>query len=125
MEVGDYMQAWGGVSGLQLALSIVWTEASARGHTLVDISRWMSAGPAKLAGFVGKKGVIAAGADADLVVFDDTAKFTVTPERVHHRHKVTPYAGETLTGAVQATYLRGTRIAEAGRAIATERGHLI
>jgi allantoinase len=44
---------------------------------------------------------------------------------VHHRHKVTPYAGETLRGAIEATYLRGTRVAERGRAIATELGELL
>ncbi len=125
LEAGDYMTAWGGVSGLQLALSIVWTEARARGHSLADIARWMSANPARLAGLTGTKGAIAAGHHADLVVFDDTATFTVTPDRVHHRHKVTPYAGETLTGVVHATYLRGTKIADRGTAIATERGHLL
>ena len=106
-------------------MSIVWTEARARGHSLIDIARWMSANPARLAGFTGLKGAIAVGAHADLIAFDDAATFTVTPERVHHRHKVTPYVGETLTGVVQATYLRGTKVAEAGRAIATERGHLL
>ncbi|MBA2539901.1 MAG: allantoinase AllB [Deltaproteobacteria bacterium] len=125
LEQGDYMTAWGGVSGLQLALSITWTEAKARGHSLVDIARWMSANPAKLAGLTGTKGAIAAGHHADLIVFDDEATFTVTPERVHHRHKITPYAGETLTGVVRMTYLRGTRIAEDGRALATERGQLL
>jgi len=124
IEVGDFVAAWGGVAGLQLALPVVWTEASARGHTLVDVARWMSAGPARLAGLVGTKGTIAVGHHADLVVFDDSARVTVTPELVHHRHKITPYAGETLRGAVHATYLRGTRIAEAGRAL-TCRGVLL
>ena len=73
MEQGDFMAAWGGVSGLQLALSIVWTEAHARGHSLADLARWMSAGPAQLAGLAATKGAIAAGRDADLVVFDDGA----------------------------------------------------
>ena len=121
----DFISAWGGVSGLQLALPVIWTEASARGHALTDIARWMSAAPAKLAGLTGRKGAIAAGADADLVVFDPDASTTVTPETVHHRHKVTPYAGETLRGAVRATYLRGTRVAESGRALATDRGALL
>ena len=80
----------------------------ARGHTLVDIARWMSAGPARLAGLTGTKGAIAAGDDADLVVFaDDATHDGRRRETVHHRHKVTPYAGETLRGAVHATYLRG------------------
>lgn len=125
LEEGDYMAAWGGVAGLQLALPVVWTEASARGHSLVDLVRWMCEGPAKLAGFTGKKGAIAAGNDADLVIFDDGGTTTVTPQSVHHRHKVTPYAGETLRGSVHATYLRGTKVAEGGRALATEQGELL
>jgi allantoinase len=125
MEQGDFLAAWGGVSGLQLALSVVWTEASARGHTLVDIARWMSAAPARLARLDAKKGAIAAGRDADLVVFDDAATHTVTPSEIAHRHKVTPYAGEPLRGAVHATYLRGTRVAENGRALAPDHGELL
>ena len=66
----------------------------------------MSAGPAALAGVPGK-GAIAAGYDADLVAFDDTATFTVDPARLRHRHPVTPYAGRTLTGVVRRTWLRG------------------
>lgn len=125
LEVGDFVAAWGGVSGLQLALPVVWTEAAKRGHGLVDVVRWMCAGPARLAGLVGKKGAIAAGADADFVVFADDEKTTVTPDAVHHRHKVTPYAGETLRGAVHATYVRGQLVAERGRALATDRGVLL
>lgn len=125
LEVGDFMAGWGGVSGLQLALPVVWTEASARGHTLVDLVRWMCAGPARLAGFTGKKGAIVAGADADLVVFDDHGRTQVTPGAIHHRHKLTPYAGETLRGAVHATYVRGQRVAEAGRVLAHDRGVLL
>jgi allantoinase len=125
IEVGDFVRAWGGVSGLQLALSVVWTEASGRGHTLVDIARWMSAGPAALAGLTGMKGAIGPGNDADFIVFADDERATVTPENVQHRHKVTPYAGETLRGVVHATYLRGTRVAESGKAIATELGALL
>jgi allantoinase len=124
IEAGDFVAAWGGVSGLQLALPVVWTEASARGHSLADVVRWMSAGPARLAGLAAK-GAIAAGRDADLVVFDDAAWATVTPQSIHHRHRVTPYAGETLRGAVAATYLRGQRVAEHGRTLATDLGGLL
>lgn len=125
MEVGDFVAAWGGVSGLQLALPVVWTEAEKRGHTLADVARWMSAGPARLAGLTGTKGAIAAGCHADLVVFADGERTTVTPESVQHRHKVTPYAGETLRGAVHATYLRGQLVAERGRVLANDRGALL
>jgi allantoinase len=125
LEAGDFAAAWGGVAGLQLALPVVWTEAQARGHTLVELARWMSANPAALAGLTGTKGAIAAGCDADLVVFADAESVTVSPDTVHHRHKVTPYAGETLRGAVQATYLRGELVARRGKALATELGALL
>jgi allantoinase len=125
LEQGDYMAAWGGISGLQLALPVVWTEASKRGFQLADVVRWMCTATSRLAGLTGKKGAITAGADADLVVFADEERTTVTPELVHHRHKVTPYAGESLRGAVHATYVRGTKVAERGRVIASELGALI
>ncbi|HLL22607.1 MAG TPA: allantoinase AllB, partial [Kofleriaceae bacterium] len=84
LEVGDFVGAWGGVAGLQLALPVIWTEASARGHELADLVRWMCEAPAALAGLTGKKGSLVVGADADLIVFDDTASFTVSPELIEH-----------------------------------------
>ncbi|MBS1123018.1 MAG: Allantoinase [Deltaproteobacteria bacterium] len=125
IEVGDFVAAWGGVSGLQLALPVIWTEAAARGHTLIDLVRWMSAGPARLAGLTATKGAISIGRHADLVVFDDEARVTVTADSVHHRHKISPYLGETLRGVVQATYLRGTLVAERGHTIANDLGALL
>jgi allantoinase len=125
LEAGDFVRAWGGVAGLQLALPVVWTEAARRGHTLVDVARWMSAAPAALAGLTGKKGAIVAGADADLVVFADDERQVVRSEAIQHRHRVTPYAGEILRGAVQATFVRGELVAERGHALATDRGRLL
>jgi len=97
-------------------LPAVWTQARRRGHGLADVVRWMSEGTAALAGLPGK-GAIAPGRDADLVAFDDTARFTVDPSRLEHRHPMTPYAGQTLTGVVRRTWLRGraASAAPAGR----------
>jgi len=83
------------------------------------VARWMATGPAAVAGLA-RKGAIAAGRDADLVAFDDTASFTVDPARLRHRHPVTPYAGRTLTGVVRRCWLRGSEIgtAPAGRLLA-------
>ena len=124
-EQGDFMTAWGGVSGLQLALAVVWTEARLRGHTLADVARWMCTGPAALAGLTGRKGAIADGHDADLVAFADGEVQTVAPAHIHHRHKVTPYAGEDLLGVVHATYLRGIRVVDEGRVVASALGALL
>jgi allantoinase len=116
-DTGDFAAAWGGISSLQLGLPAVWTEARRRGRTLADVARWMSAGPAALAG-LGAKGAIAPGRDADFAVLDPDASFTVDPARLHHRNPVTAYAGRTLTGVVTATYLRGQLVAENGTPVA-------
>jgi allantoinase len=105
-ETGDFGAAWGGISSLQLGLPAVWTQARSRGRDLTDVVRWMATGPAALAGLAGK-GAIGTGYDADLVAFDDAAEFTVDPALLRHRHRVTPYAGRTLTGVVRRTWLRG------------------
>jgi allantoinase len=115
LDDGDFLAAWGGIASLQLALPVVWTAARARGHTLVDLARWMSAAPARLAGLDGRKGAIAAGRDADLVVFDPDATFRVDPASLHHRHPLTPYAGRMLHGVVLETWLRGRTIHDRGR----------
>ncbi|MBD0695276.1 allantoinase AllB [Streptomyces sp. CBMA123] len=107
---GDFAAAWGGIASLQLGLPAIWTEARRRGHTLADVVRWMSSGPAELVGLTGTKGAIAAGCDADLVAFDPDGEFAVHARALHHRNPVTPYAGRTLRGAVRTTWLRGRAV---------------
>jgi allantoinase len=107
LKKGDFAKAWGGIASLQFVLPIVWTNARLRGHTVEDLARWCSAGPARLAN-LSTKGAIAIGRDADFTVFDPDATFTVTPDLIRHRHKVTPYLGETLHGVVHATWVGGT-----------------
>jgi allantoinase len=115
METGSFRSAWGGIASLSTALPVMWTEAYGRGFTLMDIARWMSREPARLAGCDAQKGQIATGYDADFVVFDPEAEFTVIADRLHHRHPVSPYLGETLRGVVKKTYLRGTAVFDDGK----------
>jgi allantoinase len=125
LERGDVERAWGGIASLQFGLPIIWTEGRRRGLTLADVSELLSAGPASIARIADRKGRLAAGYDADIVVFDPDACFTVTPDCVEHRHKVTPYAGAELSGVVRATYLRGQRIYADGQHVGAARGRWI
>jgi allantoinase len=114
LDTGDFSQAWGGISSLQIGLPAIWTEARHRGHTLRDVARWMSAAPAALSG-LSHKGAIAPGHDADFAVLAPESTFTVDPAALHHRNRITPYAGRTLHGVVRSTWLRGQLIADHGR----------
>ena len=109
-DTGDFFQAWGGIASLELTLPVVWTAMRSRSMELAQLARWLCEAPARLAGLTGIKGRIAPGYRADLVMFDAEAAFVVDPERLHQRHKFTPYAGRTLRGRVQATYRSGELI---------------
>jgi allantoinase len=114
VEAGNFQTAWGGIASLSLALPVMWTDASHRGVSLSDIARWMAERPARLAGCDARKGRIAAGFDADFVVFDPEAEFVVAEDKLHYRHAISPYLGERLRGVVKATYVRGKAVFEDG-----------
>ncbi len=107
---GDFFSAWGGIASLQLSLPAVWTGARARGVLPERIATWMSASPARLAGLADRKGAIAEGYDADIVLWDPDESFVVNPAELFHRHPVTPYAGRELFGVMRATYVGGRQV---------------
>ena len=123
-ETGDFMNAWGGIASLQLRLPVVWTEARRRSFKLEELVRWLCWNPAKQVRLHTRKGAIAAGFDADLVVWDPEAEFSVDATALHHRHKITPYAGEVLSGVVQKTFLRGRKVYDGGH-VNGPHGHLL
>ncbi|WP_369232254.1 allantoinase AllB [Streptomyces sp. R21] len=114
LKTDDFATAWGGISGLQLSLAAIWTEARTRGYGLEDVVRWMSTSTARLAGLDDRKGAIEAGRDADFAVLAPDETFTVDPAELQHRNRVTAYAGKTLSGVVKSTWLRGQRIVADG-----------
>jgi len=113
LKAGSFLDAWGGIASVELGLRAVWTQARPRGHSLEDLARWMCAGPAAVARLE-RKGAIAEGADADLVVFDPDATEIFDPAELHHRNPGTPYAGMRLDGRVLATYVRGVQVYAGG-----------
>jgi allantoinase len=114
LEEGRFDRAWGGIASLSVALSVMWTGMCARDFSLTDLVRLMAERPADLAQLGRRKGKIAGGCDADLVIFDPAAEIVVGHEVLHTRHPVTPYLGMRLRGRVLATYLRGRPVFREG-----------
>ena len=125
LDDGDFIAAWGGIASLQIALPVMWTGARHRGIPFERLAEWMCAAPAKLAGLTGRKGAIATGHDADLVIVDPDREFIVDASRLYHRHAITPYDGARLHGVVLKTMLRGEIVFDNGTIAGPPAGRLI
>lgn len=110
IQSGDFIKAWGGIASLQFAFPVLWTAARKRGVTLPRVSIWLSENPAQLTGQENRKGKIAIGYDADLMVVDTEKKFVVKEEDIQHKHKLTPYLHQELYGVVEQTFLKGVKV---------------
>jgi allantoinase len=122
MKSGDFASAWGGIASLQFGLAIMWKHIHDRGIAPKRLVEWMSATPAGIAGLPYRKGGIAPGRDADLVIWNPNAP---PPTELHHRHKLTPYQPHHYPGAVEATFLRGQKIYERGSFASTPLGAIL
>lgn len=118
----NYLEAWGGISSLQFGLSIMNTAARERGLTWRQIVNWLCEAPARIIGFDKRKGRIAPGFDADLVVFDPDAELSITRESILFKNKISAYVGVNLRGESVATYLRGRAVYRDG-AFCDEKPH--
>ena len=125
LQSGNFMKAWGGIASLQFALPSLWTAAKSRGLGLLQLARWLCEKPAELAGLHNRKGKIQAGFDADLVLFDPQQSFRVTEPIIRHKHKITPYLNEELTGTVEQSFLLGSKVFENGSFVRLNQGNIL
>jgi dihydroorotase (multifunctional complex type) len=110
---GDFWSAPFGLPGLDTTLPFL-LDAALRGRVGLDqLVRLYSAAPA--ARYRLSKGVLAPGADSDLVLIDPTGSWTVRDEDIISKAGWTPFSGQTFQGRVVATYLRGVEVARDGR----------
>lgn len=125
VESGDLTGAWGGISGLQLSLPVVWTAGRQCGWQPDQLASWFSEHPAKLLGLDRQKGKLALGFDADIVVWDPNAAFAVDANALYHRHKISAYDGQQLLGVVKQTYVRGVCVFDQNKISGTPMGQLL
>lgn len=97
-----------GIPGTEELLPLIHTFGLTKGHlSLSQIVNLLSTGPAKTFGLYPRKGVLAEGSDADIVIFDPEESWTLSHETLHSASGYTAYEGVNVTGRVIMTYLRG------------------
>jgi dihydropyrimidinase len=103
-----------GAPGIETLLTLVYSEGVARGRIgLERMVELLSTTPARLFG-LRSKGAIEPGLDADLVLFDPSARRTIRAADLHHTSDYTPYEGMTVTGAVRSVFVRGRPVIRDG-----------
>lgn len=107
----SFFEVWGGIAGAQNTLELMLQEGWVkRGIPLPQISALLSANPAKRFGLYPRKGEIAVGFDADLVLIDQSRNDELKREHLRHRHPHSPYLGRTFTCKVTDTFCRGQQV---------------
>ncbi len=109
-HTGDIWTDYGGVPGVELMLPYLYSEGVRQQRiTLERLVEITATAPARFFGIDDRKGRIAPGFDADLVVFAPGESWTVRAAELHNLNRYTPHEGQTLTGRVRSLYVRGQR----------------
>jgi dihydroorotase (multifunctional complex type) len=107
-----------GVPGLETMLPLLLMAVKQKQLDLADLVRLTSSGPAELFGLE-RKGRLAPGYDADIVLVDPDAQWTISADKLLTRCGWTPFEGWRAWGKVQQVYVRGTLAFADGKVLAT------
>jgi allantoinase len=112
----DIWAAWGGITGAQTLLPLLLHEGvHRRDMSLSLLTKLTAANPARVFGLYPRKGTLGIGADADLVIVDPDAEWTIRASELFAQHKHTPYDGRTVRGRVRTTIVRGRVVYHEGQ----------
>ena len=113
---GDFSKIPNGAPGIETRMSLVFDGGVRSGK--ISVNRWVeltSTSPAKIFGLFPRKGTIAPGSDADIVVFDPNGKQTLSARTLHMKVDYNPYEGRVVTGVSDTVISRGKVIVEDGK----------
>lgn len=123
---GDFTKIPGGLPGVEARGELVYSfGVTTRKISLATMCKVLSENPAKLYGMFPRKGIIAPGADADIVVYDPQADHILRAEDMVSRAGYTPYEGFVTHGSVSQVWLRGKLMVENGHVIGEQEGQYI
>ena len=109
----------GGNSGVEPRVAVIYRETvEKRGYSLEKFVDVVSTTPARMFGLFPRKGAIAVGSDADLILFDPEAKGRITAAAMHMRVDYNPYEGTEVTGRPRTVLSRGTVLVDEGKFVA-------
>ncbi len=122
-ETGSIWTDYGGIPGTETLLPYAFSEGYSKGRiSLARLVEVTSKSAAKRFGLYPRKGDIAAGSDADIVLMDEKRKWKVEGEKFESKGKVTPFEGMEFTGKVVRTMVRGQTVYEDGRGVVAKAG---
>ena len=116
LGVNDFSKIPNGAPGIETRMSLVYDGGVAAGRiTLNRFVELTSTSPAKIFGLFPRKGTIAPGSDADIVVFDPKRTITLSAKTLHMKVDYNPYEGRQVTGATDTVLSRGRLVIEDGK----------
>ncbi|WP_199869678.1 allantoinase AllB [Clostridium senegalense] len=122
MKEGNAFTAWGGISGLQNSVDILFDEGvQKRGLDLVEFAKIIASNPADLFSLQ-NKGRISIGQDADIILIKPNESYILKNEDLEYKNKISPYVGKKIGAQVVRTILRGETIYEISQGVSN--GHI-
>ena len=122
----DFSQIPNGIPGVEHRPVLLYTAGVAAGRiTAHQLMKLLSEQPAKLFGMYPRKGALAVGSDADLVIFDPEYTGRITAAAQRQAVDYTPYEGFETKGRVEAVLLSGEPAVEGGRVVSQGRGRYV